>query len=339
MNTTTEAETVQQEAVRWLREVIDELTSGSPDIKRVLRKCLHVTMILKWHDKTATYLLETTGYPLEIEVPWYRRVSAQRMWRPRGMYNIVTMAVDQAHGRQTTESVTKDIRSGIESLARYAANGVAFPTGQKDERKVGQKWMEVEETDVISKETCQAIINHLEEQILPWASESYRSLRFGDLAAEVWQAYRLSVDEALTALGLGGHLQAINEGLASTEPQSWRQAMWTCRDVLHDLAVFLWRDSRKTYKHIPGEDGQPMKVTEDKYINRLAAYLHQKGVTGTTGAYLKAEIARLHALNDLDSKAHDSVTIEEARLAVIATYVVLGELVARTDMQPVEKYV
>jgi hypothetical protein len=336
----TEAETVQQEAVGWLREVIDELTSGSPDIKRVLRKCLHVTMLVKWYDKAAWIQLEISGYPKEAAVPWYRRVRGKRTWRPEGMYNILEMVVDEAFGRAMPEEpIEKEIRAGIDTLINCATSGVAFPTGARDEREVGGKTMDVMEVERISKETCQRVLSRLEDQILPWATESYTALGFGDLASDVWQAYRLSVDEALTALGLGGHFQAINDGLASTEPQAWRQAMWTCRDVLHDLAVFLWRDSRKTYKHIPGEDGQPMKVTEDKYVNRLAAYLHQKGVTGTTGAYLRAELARLHALNDLHSTAHDSVTIDQSRLAVIATYVVLGELIARTDMQPIEKYV
>jgi hypothetical protein len=49
-------------------------------------------------------------------------------------------------------------------------------------------------------------------------------------------------------------------------------------------------------------------------------------------------LAVLHAVNDLDSKAHDAddVDLEDARLAVITTYTLLGQIVRRTDMEPVE---
>jgi hypothetical protein len=67
--------------------------------------------------------------------------------------------------------------------------------------------------------------------------------------------------------------------------------------------------------------------------------LHQKGVTGRTGKYLRAELWRIHALDDFANKAHKGATQDELRLAVIGIYTVLGELVTRTDLQPVTEVV
>ncbi len=78
-----------------------------------------------------------------------------------------------------------------------------------------------------------------------------------------------------------------------------------------------------------------MQVDASHYLNRLTAYLHCKGVTGHTRILIEAELDRLlavlHAVNDLDSKAHDAddVDLEDARLAVIATYTLLGQFVRR----------
>ena len=114
--------------------------------------------------------------------------------------------------------------------------------------------------------------------------------------------------------------------------------MWTCRDVLSRLSVQLWRDPGKTYRGT----AENMRIDGSNYLNRLTAYLHCKGVTGHTRILVGAELDRLlsvlHAVNDLDNKAHhaDNVDLEDARLAVITTYTLLGQFVRRTDMEPVE---
>ena len=113
--------------------------------------------------------------------------------------------------------------------------------------------------------------------------------------------------------------------------------------MLHDLAKYLWRDPRDTYELLPGKGrDKKLDVSENNYINRLAAYLHQKGITETTGAYLRAETERIYhsiaTLNDLDSKAHAEVTLFDARTAALGTYFILGELLTRTDGEPVVQY-
>ena len=88
------------------------------------------------------------------------------------------------------------------------------------------------------------------------------------------------------------------------------------------------------------DEGKPIVVTSDKSINRLIAYLHQKGVTGHVGVELRAESGRLKALMALTSSAHekDAVNLEDAKLAFFSIYSLLGELVQRTDCEPVTEY-
>jgi len=110
--------------------------------------------------------------------------------------------------------------------------------------------------------------------------------------------------------------------------------------MLRDIAAYLWQDPRETYQYLQGQgkDGK-LSVTQSDYVNRLGAYLHQKGITGKTRNYISAEMERIYhsidTLNDLDSKAHDVVTLSDARTAAVGTYVILGELVTHTDMKPI----
>ncbi|MCK4242449.1 MAG: hypothetical protein KAX23_02745, partial [Dehalococcoidia bacterium] len=78
--------------------------------------------------------------------------------------------------------------------------------------------------------------------------------------------------------------------------------------------------------------------------NRLAAYLHQKGAGTSADKFLRKQLDRLwdsiKDLYDLESsaKGHRQITYDDARLSLIMTYLVLGELVLRTDMVPVTEY-
>lgn len=45
----------------------------------------------------------------------------------------------------------------------------------------------------------------------------------------------------------------------------------------------------------------------------------------------------IRSLIELQSQAHGPVMKEDARSVAIATYFILGELVTKTDMQPIEK--
>ena len=109
-----------------------------------------------------------------------------------------------------------------------------------------------------------------------------------------------------------------------------------------DVASFLWRDPRKTYEHTSSGSGTgALSVAKNNHLNRIAAYLHQKGL-GTSGAFLRAEVERLGAsfrkLNDFQSKGKAEMTRQDARAIALATFFLIGELAARTDLVPIEHY-
>jgi len=338
--------TPQEEALNIFDAVVRNLTSGGADLKSSLRQCVHAARVLGWTDNLAWLNAELNGFTVDQALPTYRRgVKAHTAWRAHTVdANIKLDISEESRGSRTEEPTLRDLIDGVDRLLAAAVAGFATPTGREDTRYL-HSWdqeVPVEEVVVVPKESVARVLQGLENALFTYASQAYTLLRFGDAVGDIWRDYRRQVDEALGRLGLHGHLEAIRAGLESDEPQRWREAMWSCRDLLRDLATYLWRDSRGTYPHLEDEKGNSIVVTADKYVNRLAAYLHQRGVTGTVGAYLRAELGRvnssIHTLNDLYSKAHEPVSREDARLAAVTVYTLLGELVARTDMVPVERY-
>lgn len=281
------------------------------------------------------------------ELPVYRKIVGHIKWLPTGGYNIVLdKVIDDSfklRREEPTESVNLNVTAGIDWIIAAAQDGYSESTGEKEERYISSRNrnIEMEKIKHYSNSSFQSIIQSIENLVFRFVSESYSLLCYGDALQDVWQTYRTDVDSHLTKIGLGGHLDAIRTGLSSTNPPQWRTAMWSCRDLLHDLADYLWQDPRKTYDALPGKEGK-LKVTKNNYINRLFAYLHYKGTTGEIGSYLRSEMERIShsidTLNDLDSKAHDVIGIRDVRTAAIGTYIIIGELVNRTDMEPVKDY-
>lgn len=333
-----------EEARAILSVLIADLSSGVTDPKGCLRKSLHVANLVNWPLDVGWFTRELYGYPSDLEVPWYRRqIPVTRKWRADGLYDQMEVSIASVFDATAEEAIEHlDVQRAVDDLTKYAETGVYQRTGNRESRRSSRGGQPVEGGEVLSfsKESVSRVLRQLEEELFRWASSAYVSLRFGDDISGIWDSHRSRVEAALTQMGLSNHLNAISEGLASAELQKWRQAMWSCRDLLHDVAAFLWRDERPSYPHLQDNDGKDIQVTDNKYINRLMAYLHQKGVVGTTGEYLRAEWVRLGKLHALASKAHDAgaVTLEDARLTAISVYIVLGEFVNRTDMEPIDNY-
>ncbi len=328
------------QAAQLLSEVVSAIASGNTDLVAVLRKAYFACGLAGWADWQQWFQCELEGYPAGLPLPDYRRgVPGQATWVAANAYAVAAVvARGMVQGEaEPPQPMTMDCPYGMADVLMWAQAGVRVPSGERRHIDRGhyEEWV-----TTFGPEGFQRVAQAVENTTFRLATSAYTTLTYGDALQSIWEGYRATVEATLSQLGLDKHFETIRDGVASNNPQSWRNAMWASRDVLRDLAAYLWRDRRKTYDTLTGTNGKPLVVDESKYVNRLLAYLHRKGETGTAGAYLAAEIERivssLHALNDLDSKAHAPVTRQDARLAAIGTYTILGELIARTDMQPVE---
>ena len=310
----------QDEAIDILKVVLDDFFNGNVDLKNVLRRCAHVCQILSWNEQLTRFQNELSGYPKGVELPWHRRsIKGSTKWLVAGGFDTVLDSVIEDGYRTEEEPVTcteMDVWMGIDWVLSAAQSGYTESTGRKSSKYISfrNKHVETKEANVYGKHVFQTILTNIENLVFDFASNSYSLLRYGDTLQDIWQAYRAKVEENLVTIGFAERLDTIRNGLNSQNPQDWRAAMWSCRDVLHDLAAYLWCDQRETYEYLLGQGkGGKLRVTESDYVNRLGAYLHQKGVVGETGAYLRAEMERIYhsigTLNELDSRAHSEVTL------------------------------
>lgn len=159
-------------------------------------------------------------------------------------------------------------------------------------------------------------------------------LKFSNRAEEVFNSYRLSVDGQLAALAPESlkRLDAAYERLSSTNPESWSQAVASCRRVLTEISNSLYKGSLdEPYKT---RSGKCLDVSGDHYLNRLYATIDEvaaspnaRRLVGSNIKYVIDFIDNLH--NALCRGVHDledKLTHDEARAAILHTYILLGDI-------------
>ena len=342
--------TPQEEAVEILAQVMQHLSGPKPDLRRVLRWCQHVCELVGWEPTKSWFQQELSGYPADALVPEHRIAHGRLVWQAKGsMYERIERKMDRFVGLEEedahTEETVLELRCGIDWVLAAVETGYREVTDEtKDDwSRAKGKVVTLQRERTFPAEAFVQILTAIETMAFDFASKSYAQLRYGEVLGDIWGDYRKQVDTALQKLSLGNHLDAIQTALQSDNPESWRAAVFECRSLLEDLAAFLWQDARPTYEHLRGHGPQDkLEVKKDKYKNRLSAYLHQKGLHRTPRVHLLDLIERIDAsirsLIAWQSKAHDPGVAQDARAIALSTYLVLGELVSKTDMQPVRNY-
>jgi hypothetical protein len=343
----------QEEATLLLGQAVSELTSVSHDLKTVLRKCQHICELLGWQQQLNWFRQELNGYPYpsNAPLPYYRKIPGTRKWNitesghdfAAWMAESIVTGIDPAVYDEETD--TLDLWANIDWFISAAKNGYKerLPETKHVTFSQGREKITMYRDRIFLAGSFMNRLAQFEAQIFDFVSKSYVQLKYGNLITDIWSSYRSVVDTQLTQLQFSTHLQAIQSGIQSNNPESWRASAFACRNLLTDLANYLWQDPKPRYQYLPGKtDDGKLDVTQGSTKNRIAAYLHQKGLSGTEGKHLRNEVERLVASLDsiisFQSVAHDPINLQNARSIAISTYLLIGEIVTRTDLVPIKEY-
>jgi hypothetical protein len=304
---------------------------------------------LGWSNQYAWFYRDLNGYPLDIQCPEYRQVKGNLVWEPdSNMYNNIQWKSEkEIYGKAREdiheEETTLDVWSGIDWIQRAAQYGSREETGEttKSYLRSGDS-ITLKQVRIFPAANFSYCVSNIKRITFDFASQAYIQLKFGNAIQSIFDLYRSSIEAKLSELGLSNHLTEIERGLLSDNPESWRSVAYECRSLLADVANFLWRDPRPTYEYLRNKDGEKLKVTKQESANRLQAYLHQKGFLKKLGKFIRDEVERLwtsiRSLFSYQSKAHSPVSRDDSLTIALSTYFLLGELVLKTDMQPIEQY-
>jgi hypothetical protein len=177
----------------------------------------------------------------------------------------------------------------------------------------------------------QAIIGRVMGFAHSYTLRWYNELHYSDIAQSIFERRRAEVDGKLKdvcPIALEQFVSAY-ERLRSGSAEDWSQALLSCRRILKSFADAVFTPKSAPYID---KNGVEHEVSEDKYINRLIAFIEQRISSDTLGALVRSQVEslgmRLAAIHDETHKAvHAEVTRQEADSTVLLTYLLLSDMV------------
>ena len=318
------------EARKVVRTLLDDLETVTVKTEGVLMKAKRLARLMRDTDAQLWLDLETSGYPKAFDPDTLGTckkyaVSSGRVNDQTGQYYVASLPALEGDA-QAKEAQINSFRKleAAPVIENYLVKRATeeFITEQLTIQMNFRKAF----TD------SKALVAALRSAIHSYATDTYLAIEFGDVAQNIFETARSDVDAFVRAHcpRAAEQIVAINERMLEQTGESRAAALTTCRRLLLTVADSLFPAQAEERTD---SSGRKRKVGQDQYKNRLLAWLDErkgsKGSQDVISSDLEHLAARLDAIYDKASKGvHVDVTEQEARLAVIHTYLFIGELAA-----------
>ncbi len=323
----TEKNTRTGEASAVAAALLDDLETSSQSVDKILMRAKRLARLMRDSDAQLWLDYETKGYPENFNFSCLGSCES---------YAISSGRLDPVEGKYHKQSLSKieaDVYGAQISLDRFSPTAVGAVKDHTEKRATSallghQFKIQEEHKDFYSG--YKAMMVSFMAGLHNYATDMYLALELGDAAQDIFEGARNEIDSFVRAHcpKAAEKIVSINESIANHSVESRTAALTSCRRLLMTVADSLfpasttdWIDSK----------GKPRKVGEEQYKNRLLAYMAERVASSSNDAILSSELeyvaARLDAIYEKTCKGvHVDVTVQEARLAVIHTYLFLGEI-------------
>lgn len=182
-----------------------------------------------------------------------------------------------------------------------------------------------------------SILERIKNRVYDFLSQTERQIIYGQIHTDIFEQNRQYVELRLAQLcpeALSKFTTAYRRS-KENDPESWAQALTSCRRLLKDLADTLYPP---TEEPVIGADGKSRILTDDQFKNRLWQYVFEQTGRSTSSDLLLASVQdlgnRINRLYDLTSKGvHAEVSDFEVNQCLIQTYILVGDILRITDKQ------
>jgi len=182
-----------------------------------------------------------------------------------------------------------------------------------------------------------SLYSSMKAAIHGYVTDAYFAVELGDAVESIFESSRKNVDSFIRSYcpKAAEKVIAINERMNEGATESLSSALTSCRRLLMEVADSLFPAQDEDWED---RTGATRKVGEEQYKNRLLAYLSDLVRSNGTFSLMESEIDHLASrLDNIYEKTckgvHVDVSLKEARLAVIHTYLFIGEVAAVASPQ------
>lgn len=314
------------EARSTVRELLSEMESQDLRVERYLMKAKKLARLLRDSDAQKWLDFELKGYPDNF---LFSELGTCKRYAESG-----GRSTDNIYWKMSLPSLEARCRVDEATLSSFNRNQPSPVVENFVVARATSVFM-AEQVNLLNnaKSVYQqnaSLLSALKGSIHSYVTECLIAIEFGDVSQDIFEQAREDVDAFIRAKcpEAAEKVLAINERMREDDAESRSAALTSCRRLLMSLADAIFPASEDSY--VDGK-GKARKVGQEQYKNRIVAFLEQRLQSGSTAVILNSEIehlaARLDAVYEKACKGvHDNVTLEEARLAVIQTYLIIAEI-------------
>lgn len=321
------------EARKVSESLLDDLETSSSHIDAILMRAKRLARLMRDSDAQLWLDLETKGYPSEFI--FTKLGSCKKYAVSGGRIDIET----SKYYPQSLPEIEANAESD-EAILNSLRTARAPTTKVKDfvEKNATEALMvtqlKLQASQKKNYASSKSLYSSMKSAIHNYATDTYLAVELGDVAEDIFEGARNIVDKFVRSHcpKAAEKLVAINERMSDGSAESRSSALTSCRRLLMDVADTVFPATEEEWKD---RKGRKRKVGAEQYKNRLLAYLADLGESSGTYALLESELehlaSRLDVIYEKTCKGvHIDVSLGEARLAVIHTYLFLGEVATHT---------
>ncbi|MCD4847335.1 MAG: hypothetical protein K8R76_04005 [Candidatus Aegiribacteria sp.] len=322
------------EARKVAISLLDTLENTTSPIDRILMKTKRLARLMRDSDAQYWLNLESKGYPEGFSASKLGTclkyvLSSGRVNRKTSKYYIHSLPAIEANVESDEVLI-----SSLKTSKPISSNAKDFIEKNATEALMATK-LKLQAKQIESFTFIKGLYSSLRASIHDYITDTYLSIELGDIAEAIFEEARNEVDTFVRSHcpEAAEKLIAINERMQDGSSESRTAALTSCRRLLMAIAdsVFPAREEDWT-----DASGNKRRVGSEQYKNRLLAYISESYQSEGSEAIVETELHhladRLDAIYDKTCKGvHVDVQKQEARLAVIHTYLFIGEVANHTE--------
>lgn len=319
------------EARILVAQLLNELEGSSATIEHILMKGLRLARLTKDGNAQAWLGFEMRGYQDGFKLSdigyckKYAFISGRLKKQENGNISYTFASLPEVEAQATSLQLRFDQTQFVQP-ALNARNYTEKSATEALINSQSQKLYELQKSLVATKSRLAS----LKSAIHSFATDVQIAVELGDAAQDIFESARIDVDKFIRSFcpSAAEKLVAVNDRMIEGTKESFSAALTSCRRLLMDIADALYPASNEAWLD---RSGKPRKVGIDQYKNRILAYLSDRVTGEGSFAIINAELelvaSKLDAVYEKTCKGvHTDVSEQEARLAVIHTYLLIAEV-------------
>lgn len=354
-----EQDTKLEKALKTSDEILNDIENSDLSFEQILLKCKKLARLRDDFDALNWFTAELSGYAQNVDIPGITREDLERY---AGFSGRFTVSIDpdkkgelRKYWTPSVSEIEADIQTNLIALENLRPPAQFTPavskhsfesmyTGPTSSEHVVEKYQDVLKVLNQSKHSIseliksyRSLLSKIKNSVYNYVLNINLQLRFESVTESIFQNTKVAVDKKLAEICPGAMKKfvAAYDRLNSHNPEEWSQAMSSCRNVLKEFADFVFPAQKEHYKK---KNGEELIVTDDKYKNRLLAFI-DKNTVGDKNKFLSSRTAdleiRIHTLNDLLSVGtHIGLDLQDVRICVLDTYLLIGSLIGMAQEIP-----